>query len=437
MKVTFVEPKGAFEGFSFGWVNQFPMTGQLYLGTILKQRGHDVEIRKESLEDIDPAKLDCDVLCLSIMSSTAKRGYRIAEQFKKHNPDKKVIIGGVHATFRPKEALQYADNVLVGEGESVIVDLVENGYKKEIIQGRPCENLDELPFPDLSLLKNVKLPLYYTPVSTSRGCPFDCTFCSVSTMFGRKFRFRSPKSVIDELNANRHNKIFFYDDNFIALRSRVKEIMRLMKENKTKWQWVTQATTHIANDDEMLKLMSDTNCHVLCIGFESINPKTLKEYNKHHNIKGLGTIKKSIKKIHDAGIQIRGMFVFGSDNDDKKAIKRTVDFCNVNNIEYPQFTVMTPFPGTQLYEQLNSQKRIFSKDWRLYDCHHVVYKPKGLSAYELQVKLNQAVKDLYWFTKEGTRFFFQNFTKSIQILKKCAKWSKANKAYLRFLKKIH
>ena len=347
-----------------------------------------------------------------------------------------MIIGGVHATFMPNEAAQYADVVLVGEGDSVIAEVVENDYKG-IIQGKPCGNLDELPFPDLTLLKDVKLPLYYTPISTSRGCPFNCTFCSVTAMFGRQYRFRSPKSIVNELLENKHRRIFFYDDNFCALRTRTKEILKLMKEHKIAKPWMTQATINLADDEELLKLMADTNCEILCFGFESINPNTLKEYNKDHKAQELGNIKKSIKKIHDLGIKIRGMFVLGSDNDDKSTVKETVNFCKEYDVDYPQFSILTPLPGSNLFKNLSEQGRIFSRDWNLYDLNHVVYHPKNMSAYELQVKINEATKSLYWFTKRGFDFFFHNVFQGIEVLKKSFKWWKDHKGYLKFLEKVH
>jgi anaerobic magnesium-protoporphyrin IX monomethyl ester cyclase len=434
MKVSFIEPRGAFEGFSFGWLKHLPMTGPLYLATILKQRGHDVEVIRESINEVDCSRLDCDVLCLSIMTSTARRGYEIARQFKKLNPGKKVIVGGVHATFRPKEALKYADIVLVGEGDTIITDLVENGHKG-IVQGNPCNDLDALPYPDLSLLKNTKLPLPRTPISTSRGCPFNCNFCSVTEMFGRGYRFRSPENIVNEITSRKNKRLFFYDDNFGAVKTRTKEILRRMKENKVYTSWATQSRIDVSNDDELMNLMVETNCNYLCLGLESINPETLKEYNKHQELDG---IKKAIRRIHDYGIKIHGMFVFGADKDNKKVIKDTVEFCNHMEIESPQFSILTPLPGSQLYNQLDEQGRIFSKNWDLYDLNHVVFQPKSMSAYELQQSVVNATRDLYWITRRGWKFFFENFGSSLRDISNCLKWYKDHNKYLKYLKnKMH
>ena len=433
MKITFIEPKGAFEGFSFGWLNKMPMVGIVYLATILKHRGHEVEVRKESVKAIDCSKLDCDVLCISIMTSTARRGYWFASQYKRYNPKGKVIIGGVHATFLPQEAAKYADHVLVGEADSIITDIVEGKYKEKIIYGKKCEDLDELPFPDFSLIKDLKLPMPHTPISTSRGCPFNCKFCSVTSMFGRQYRFRSPENIVDEIISSKHRNLFFYDDNFGALNSRTKEILTRMAELKLDIPWKAQARTEVVNDNKLLNLMVKTHCRYLCIGFESINPKTLEAYNKSQKLEG---VKRSIKVLHDFGIKIHGMFVFGSDEDDKKVIKDTVDFCNTMDIESPQFSILTPLPGSALYSELESQGRIFSKNWKLYDCHHAVFTPRNMSAYELQKRVMEAVSRLYWITRRGIKFFFKDFGSSVSILSKCLKWERQNSRYLAYLRSL-
>jgi radical SAM superfamily enzyme YgiQ (UPF0313 family) len=224
VKIAFVEPKAPFVNF-YSWAIKFiPLMGPVYLGTILKNEGHDVAIHNENFKEIDFSKIkDADVLGISMMTSTAPRGYEIAEYYRAANPKGKVIIGGSHATFLPEEAAQYADHVVIGEAESVISDLIRNGGEK-IIQGSPLENLDELPFPDFSLIEGYGKRRPMTPVMTSRGCPYDCEFCSVTPMFGRRYRFRSTENIIEELSQHKHKRLFFYDDNFTANRKRTVEL---------------------------------------------------------------------------------------------------------------------------------------------------------------------------------------------------------------------
>ena len=233
MKISLIEPKTPFFNFYSPVIHVLPLMGPLYLGTILKNNGHDVTIYNENMTDIDLNRIkESDVLGLSMMTSTAPRGYEIARKYKELNPKGRVLIGGSHATFLPEEAAEYADHVVTGEGEGLICDLVNYGSDERIIAGSPVENLDDLPYPDFSLMAGVKKRLKITPVSTSRGCPFDCTFCSVTAMFGRKYRFRSTESVMEEISRFKHRKMFFYDDNFDANKKRTRELLEKMIERK-------------------------------------------------------------------------------------------------------------------------------------------------------------------------------------------------------------
>ncbi|MDD5585255.1 MAG: cobalamin-dependent protein, partial [Candidatus Omnitrophica bacterium] len=193
MKITFIEPSPT-EANVYSKLHM-PLLGPVYLGTILKNRGHQVQIINENIRKPDYSKLKADLIGISIMTSTSKRGYAIARQF----PRDKVIMGGVHATLLPEESLPFARQIIVGEAEEVIADVVEGRRTEAIVQGHAVQNLDTLPEPDFSLVKGYKFPAMLMPISTSRGCPFDCSFCSVTKIFGRQYRFRSAGSVMKEL----------------------------------------------------------------------------------------------------------------------------------------------------------------------------------------------------------------------------------------------
>ena len=202
MKIVLIEPR-ACEANVYSKLHM-PLLGPVYLGTILRNRGHEVEIYNENIHAPDYARLKADLIGISILTPTAKRGYEIAKRF----PKEKVIIGGVHASLLPNEALEYARQVVVGEAEEAIVDVVEGRRRESAVQGRPVEDLDALPLPDFSLIKGYRLPPLIMPISTSRGCPFNCSFCSVTKMFGREYRFRSAESIINEMKS-RNTKQFF------------------------------------------------------------------------------------------------------------------------------------------------------------------------------------------------------------------------------------
>jgi len=399
MKIVLIEPAAA-EANVYSKLHM-PLLGPVYLGTILRNRGHEVEIYHEDIYKPDYAQLNADIIGISILTSTAQRGYEIARQF----PKEKVIIGGVHASLLPGEALQFARQVVVGEAEEVIAGIVEGSIKEAIVNGKAVQNLDSLPYPDFSLIKGYKLPSLIMPVSTSRGCPFDCIFCSVTKIFGRKYRFRSAENVIEELMSRNTKSIFFCDDNFTAHPQRTRTLLELMIKDKIR-KWACQVRCDVAKNDGLLNLMARAGCSVVCVGFESINPQTLQAYQKRQSV---DDIINAIRSFRKKRIKIHGMFVLGSDNDNKSTIWDTLKFAIKQKIDTIQMMILTPVPGTKFYEELKKQRRIFSQDWSLYDGQHVVFNPKLLSARELQLNVMQAYAQFYSLSRSISLFLKLRF----------------------------
>ena len=385
MKVIFIEPRST-ESNVYSRISM-PLLGPIYLGTILKARGHEVEIYNEDIFKPDYSKMEADLIGISILTSTAKRGYEIAAQF----PREKVIIGGVHASLIPEEAIKHARQVVVGEAEEVIADIVEGRITEPIVKGKPVEDLDSLPYPDFSLIKGDRSRSLATPISTSRGCPYDCSFCSVTKMFGREYRFRSAENVMGELKENKKKSIFFCDDNFAAKPSRTYKLLDLLLKNNIR-NWSCQVRCDVAKDDRILSLMSKAGCIAVCVGIESINEKTLNAYDKKQTV---SQIIDAIRAFHKRNIKVHGMFVLGGDDDSIKTVWETLRFAVKQKIDTIQMMVLTPFPGTKVYNDLESQKRIFTKDWNLYDGQHIVFKPKLISARELQLSILKAYTKYY------------------------------------------
>ncbi len=430
MKISFVEPKTPFYNVYSSAIKYLPLLGPVYLGTILKNEGHDVTIYNENFKQIDYAKIkDSDILAISIMTSTAPRGYEIAEIFRSLNPGGRIIIGGSHATFLPEEAAQYADHVVTGEGELVISDLIKNGGEK-IIPGRPVENLDDLPFPDFSLIDGFKKDMPVTPVSTSRGCPYDCTFCSVTQMFGRRYRFRSTESVIQELSQFKHRHIFFYDDNFAASKKRTEELLNQMIERKLTPGWTAQDRADVAKDEQMVKLMAKAGCRRLCIGFESMNPEVLKQYNKRQTPEDTTNC---IKVLHKYGIKVHGMFISDGYSDIYDKLR----------IDSLQLSILTPVIGSRLYSTIKGAGQLIAQkyptDWKLFDGGHVVHWPDNLSPFEMQKQTTQALKRFYSrlnMVKMLLRGRFEGFYVRREGFRIIKKWEAQNKDYLARLKQI-
>ncbi|MBF0555945.1 MAG: radical SAM protein [Nitrospirae bacterium] len=390
-----------------------PRVGAVLLSTILKGLGHNVRVFIEDIARPDWQFIEkSDIVCISTITSTVHYAYAIADRLKELGVI--VVIGGAHTTFMPDEAMSHADFVIRGEGDislPELVDYIETGkpsiesiggltYKNtagEIVhnpQGEFVKDLDVLPLPDFKLVhrwKNSNI----LPVATSRGCAFNCRFCLVSPMFGRKYRFRSVESVMGELRIRvkvSNSPIFFVDDNFAANRKRTKLILQGMAGIGLKPRWSAMVRPDIAKDDELLRIIADTGKPTVCIGFESINPESLKAYEKHQTLEDNIT---SIKKIKAHGIKIHGMFVFGADSDTVDTIKRTTEFATSMGIDSVQFMILTPLPGTKIYDDFKAQDRLLHTDWAKYDIHHVVYKPALITANDLHFETLKAMRDFY------------------------------------------
>jgi radical SAM superfamily enzyme YgiQ (UPF0313 family) len=402
--ILFIEPKT--ENLHIYAKFNLPRLGSIILATIMKKLKFDVHVLFMTEKEIYKKNMTADLVAISTITSTAKAAYRIAQFYK--NKGIPIIMGGPHVTFCEEESMQYADYCIRGEGEVALPALISalksgKGLAKvpglifkandKIIKNAPAppiQDLDTLPFPDLSLVeyglhKYRRSPLKrkIVPVQTSRGCPFDCTFCSVTGMFGKKYRFRSPENVIQEIkryNPKRHH-IFFYDDNFSANRKRTKELLQKMIDLKLGFKWSTQVRTDIAKDQELLKLMKQAGCCVLYIGFESCDEKALAEMHKSQTVRDMIWAIKEIKKYN---IYIHGMFVFGFDADTISSINSTINFAISQPIDSAQFMILTPLPGTEFYNKLLKEKRIIDFNWSDYDAHYVKFKPKNLTEIELQ-----------------------------------------------------
>jgi len=389
-----------------------PRLGSILLATILKDRGYNTKVFIEDLVAPDWNQLeDADMICISAISSTATRAFQIAEKYTKLGIP--VALGGVHPTFLPDESLLYADYVVRGEGEDTLVELLEylnagkpldsikglsfKNSNHEIVHNPPREllkDLNEAPIPDFSLVYKWAEKAKALPIATSRGCPFACKFCSVIPMFGRQYRFKSIERVIEELKAASSHKghVFFIDDNFAANKKRTKSLLQAIIDNKIKIEWSAQVRTDVAKDTELLDLMKKAGCFAVYIGFESINPATLSLYNKGQ---GIEDIENSIRAVKSHSIRIHGMFVLGSDTDDIETIRNTATFAKKLDIDSIQFMMLTPLPGTPVFEELKSSGRLIHTDWSKYDAHHAVFEPKLMTAFELQVETLKAMGRFY------------------------------------------
>jgi radical SAM superfamily enzyme YgiQ (UPF0313 family) len=409
-KIVFIEPKSPERHVFSRW--KLPRLGTVVLATRLKQAGYEVKVFVEDVAPVDyEAFFSADLIGISTITSTAPRAYEFAGAARRAGIP--VIMGGPHVTFLPDEALQSCDYVFRGEADDGIVDLVRciaTGRGLETFPslsyhvgdavvhnplGHNCSDMNSLPVPDLSLIAGFDLIAktdHVLPIQTSRGCPFDCTFCSVTKMFGRDYRFRSTEKVMAELRPMRHRWAFFYDDNFTANRVRAKELCRAMIHENLGIKWSAQVRCDAANDPELLDLMAQAGCRYVYVGFESVNSTVLKNYDKRQSVEQMEL---AIREFHARRIRIHGMFIFGSDLDTSETFRETVRFARAHHIESAQFMILTPLPGTPVFDEMDRQGRLLSRDWSLYDAHHVVFQPKNMSTFVLQVETLRAFCRFY------------------------------------------
>ncbi len=457
MRITLIEPRAP--GVHVYAKFKLPRLGLPLLGALLER---ELNIRPtiyfQELGGIDWTEVaSSDLVGISTITPTAPEAYSVLREVKKRG-DIPVVMGGPHVTFLPEEALRMgADFVIRGEGEYSFLELVkrlrEGRRDLEDIPGLSfrdgesffhnpviprVDDLDSLPWPDLTLIHNWER-IRILPVMTSRGCPYNCKFCSVTKMFGRRYRFRNTEDVLAELETlHRRNPkatIFFYDDNFTANVSRTKELLRGMLERGIKVRWTAQARVDVIRDGELLELMRDSGCLFLYLGLESINPQTLKSYRKEQTVQDIA---EAVKVLHAHGIKVHGMFVLGSDEDDVKTIRETVRFARSLKIDTVQFLVLTPLPGTETYEELRTQGRIIIEDWSKYSGHHVVFAPRNMTPYQLQKEGSIRSMRRFYSTwqcwKLGLLFRWRDMALYVYAHHAINRWRSLNRDFLKELK---
>ena len=358
----------------------------------------EVEIIDENIEKIDFDK-DVDLVGITTMTASSPRAYEIADRFREKGIP--VVLGGIHATALPEESAQHANAVVVGEAEGswekLLQDLREGGKQAlaKFYQNSHRPDPSKIPIPKRGLVEN-KGYLLSRFLQLSRGCPFDCHFCSVSRFFGKKYRFRPVKKVMEEIKGMvgeslRTRFLGFLDDNIVGNIAYAKELFKALIPYDV--LWVGQSSINIARHEDVLELAAASGCRGLFIGFESISEASLGEANKSHN--KIKFYEKAIKKIHQFGIAIEGAFIFGFDHDDKGIFRKTVKFIEKVKLDVIQFTILTPLPGTKLHEKLEKEGRIIDRDWSNYDLAHAVFQPKLMTPQELKEGFDWAYQRIY------------------------------------------
>lgn len=330
-----------------------------------------------------------DIVCLSAMTVQAKRAYEIAGIYKEKGI--LTVLGGIHATILPQEACKYVDVVIAGEGEVLfplfIQDYMNQTIKplyKESQQGHRYE-LSKCVSPKYELLKGYDYPL--VNLYTTRGCPRKCSFCCASNVYGSYYRRKTNKQILNEIytviQAYPDKLLLFADDNFFVLKQESIELLKEIK--KLNIRWIAQTDIAIADDPGLLKLMYESGCQWIVIGFESVSDKSISTIETvRFKEKYINHYSERIKQIQSYGIKIYGTFIVGLDRDEIDIFDRTAEFILQNNLYGANITVPTPLPGTVLRDKMLSENRIINYDWSYYTLWDVVIKPVNMGVRELE-----------------------------------------------------
>jgi len=401
MRILFVAPgwpKGRLWG-ELGF--KFPSLSLAALAAVTPD-SFDVTLCDESIERLDLAA-PVDLVAITAMTPQAPRAYAIADAFRSLGTP--VVMGGFHASVLPDEALGHVDAVVVGEGETVWPRLLEEFQRGEMAPLYTSDHLvamADLPRARRSLFAG-KRYLFTNTLQTTRGCPFECEFCSVTAFYGRKYRTRPVADVLTELEELRKKNsfAFFVDDNLVANRSYSLELFAGMKGMGFKW--LSHAPIDFGREPELLRAAGDAGCVGMFVGFESLNQETLAAMGKVTN--RATSYLNDAAALRDHGIGILGSFVLGCDGDTPEIFPQILRFCEEARLEAAIFPILTPYPGTAVRRRLEAEGRMVSNAWEDYDMGHVTFQPRGMTAEELQEGHDRLNRSFYSLGSMYRRLF--------------------------------
>lgn len=344
---------------------------------------------------------EADLVGLTAFTSSVTRAYEISDTYRKRGIP--TVLGGIHASMLPEEAAKHADAVVVGEAESVWAQIITDlraGKMQNVYRGN-LANLEQMPQPRRDLFNRGYL---FGSVQTSRGCPMNCDFCSVTAFNGNKYRKRPIEKVLSELENIPQKMVFFVDDNIIGFgiqdEERAIALFKGMIERGIKKEWFCQASINFADNEEVLEYAARSGCRMVFIGLEAESEEALKEVNKRLNLsKGANSYEKAFRNIHKHGIAVLGAFIYGMDGDTAEELRRRTDYIVGSGVDAIQITHLTPLLGTRLFDRLRDEGRLlytdFPADWVHYDMAEVTHRPLSMNPKQLTEVMRESVCRFY------------------------------------------
>jgi radical SAM superfamily enzyme YgiQ (UPF0313 family) len=409
MKIALVIPRNASEGeksfYDYSFYKKFLFTNKFFSYLLaapvlasLTPPEHEVRIFDENIEEVDygwPA----DLAGITARTMFAPRAYEISRAYRERGV--KTVLGGIHPSMLPEEAKRHADAVVVGEAEGLWQELLadaEAGRLKEFYRAGGLTDLAASPPMSRDSLSRER---YFVDIlQTTKGCPFDCEFCSVTAFDGKRLRSKSVEQVVEEVKAIRapvhsykKKSIFFADDNIIASRRYARELFRALVPYNLNWS--CQGSINVSRDEVLLRLMKEAGCGAILVGFESISEKNLSAMGKKVNLKH--DYMEAIRTIQSHGIMVHGSFVLGYDFDTTDSFNELVDFIEEAGLLMPLINIITPFPGTRLFDRFAREGRILHRDWSQYDGTKVVFRPALMSEEDLLEGFRHVMRQVYSF----------------------------------------
>jgi radical SAM superfamily enzyme YgiQ (UPF0313 family) len=395
MRILLLAPGSDFPGVTPGWL-YIPQMSLLVLEA-LSGNEHQVSIAEE---DKAPLPLDekWDLVGITVMTATAPRAYALAKRFRRGGA--KVVLGGIHPTMLPEEAAQHADAVVMGEAEALWPRILEDveGNRLQRVYSSPTPGVLNLPLVDYRHQKKSRIPTV-SPVVATRGCPHECEFCSATRLYGRRVRKIPLSQVLAQVGRHKGDYVAFLDDNLTANREYAFELFSALRNLKVKI--LAQAPIGFILDDALFNMAVEAGLKGIFIGLETIEEKSLQHLKKSVSVEAYGT---AIQKCREARVMLHGSFIFGLDEHDTTIFQRTLDFVMEHKIPSASGNVLTPYPGTPLFNRLLGEGRLLHQNWSFYDMMSPVFRPALMSVEELAKGYLKFRQSLFSFRGIARRF---------------------------------